>query len=107
MGIDCPNVRRVIHWGASDDVEQYIQESGRAGRDNLFSHAILYHKVPEVITRDKSEDMKEYCGNKNECRRNMLLKHFDGYSKNPQTGFHLCQCCDVCQCVCMCVDCNF
>ena len=25
MGLDCPNVCRVIHWGASNDVEEYIQ----------------------------------------------------------------------------------
>ncbi len=24
MGIDCSNVRRIMHWGASDDVEQYL-----------------------------------------------------------------------------------
>ena len=37
MGLDCPNVRRVFHWGASPDIELYIQETGRAGRDGLAS----------------------------------------------------------------------
>lgn len=31
MGLDCPNVRRVIHWGPSSDIESYLQETGRAG----------------------------------------------------------------------------
>ena len=43
MGLDCPNVRRVFHWGASPDIELYIQETGRAGRDRLASKAILYN----------------------------------------------------------------
>ena len=43
MGLDCPNVRRVIHWGPSSDVEQYLQETGRAGRDGLPAQAILYN----------------------------------------------------------------
>lgn len=25
MGLDCPNVRRIIHWGPSNDIELYIQ----------------------------------------------------------------------------------
>ena len=28
MGLDCPNVRRVIHWGASNDIEAYMQGTG-------------------------------------------------------------------------------
>lgn len=42
MGLDCPNVRRVIHWGPSSDIEQYLQETGRAGRDDLPSIAVLH-----------------------------------------------------------------
>ena len=107
MGIDCSNVRRIMHWGASDDVEQYLQESGRAGRDHLLAHAILYHKVPDVVTRDLSEDMKEYCINKSVCRRTMLFKKFNGYTEHLYAGNELCQCCDICECVCMCAKCSF
>ena len=31
MGLDCPNVRHIIHWGPPSDVGAYIQETGRAG----------------------------------------------------------------------------
>lgn len=33
MGLDCPDIRRIIHWGSPDNIEMYMQEIGRAGRD--------------------------------------------------------------------------
>ena len=25
MGLDCPNIRQVVHWGPSSDIEPYLQ----------------------------------------------------------------------------------
>ena len=44
MGIDCPDVRQILHWGVSSDVEMYIQESGRGGRDGKPACAVLFYK---------------------------------------------------------------
>ena len=41
LGIDCPDVRHVINFGLPSDIESYVQETGRAGRDSLPSLATL------------------------------------------------------------------
>jgi ATP-dependent DNA helicase RecQ len=43
MGIDKAEVRFVIHWDLPDSVENYFQESGRAGRDNMPAFAVLLY----------------------------------------------------------------
>ena len=42
MGIDCPEIRQIIHWGIPTTMEEYVQETGRSGRDGNSSMAVLY-----------------------------------------------------------------
>ena len=43
MGVDCKGVKTIIHYGSYKNLESYVQETGRAGRDGGESVAFLLY----------------------------------------------------------------
>ncbi|KAF6208176.1 hypothetical protein GE061_016627 [Apolygus lucorum] len=107
MGIDKPDVRRIIHYGAPQDIETYYQEIGRAGRDGDQSHCHVFYQQSDfslskhfLSTMDhKYRSYKESMTRKmqrylqaDECRRRIIVSHFDPSGEVQDNSL----CCDIC-----------
>lgn len=100
MGVDVSDIRNVLHFGACEDIETYVQAVGRAGRDRNTSFAIL--AVRKGGRQHIGEEMDLYSKNDTLCRRQLLFENFDGDISYPN---RLCLCCDVCEKQCDCGMC--
>ncbi|MGA1977287.1 MAG: ATP-dependent DNA helicase RecQ [Bacteroidales bacterium] len=58
MGIDKADVRFVIHWDIPDSIEEYFQETGRAGRDDKPAYAVLLYSPSDKSRLEDSVKRK-------------------------------------------------
>ena len=100
MGLDIPDISQVIHVGLPTEIELYVQESGRSGRNGQLTKAILLKNTSAHC----SQAMREYASNTSECRRMVLFQTFIEFVRNLQVRG--CKCCDICAASCNCGFCS-
>ena len=90
--MDCKGLNTVIHFGPSLTIEDYFQETGRAGRNGEQSYAVLINYTGCTRSRSITSSMKQYLRNESFCRRKILLSIFGMTSHTVSKEL----CCDIC-----------
>lgn len=107
MGINKSNIRKVIHYGCPKDIESYVQETGRCGRNNSASECIIFFSPSDFNTNRffiqdlQNDSLRHYRENMlndmikylyiTDCRREYLLNYF-----GEKNGTYISICCDNC-----------
>ena len=97
MGVNLKGVNNVINFGPPKDMDTFVQQFGRAGRDGSTAMAILIYNGRQC--RNLDSDMKEYVLNTDKCRRMLLLSAYNAHPLEARVR-HLC--CDICSVDCSC-----
>ena len=77
MGIDLPNIRLIINYGISKDMESFYQEIGRAGRDGKTSNIYVYWSNNDFnINKSFLNNIKDLDFQKRQMERILEMEKF-------------------------------
>jgi superfamily II DNA helicase RecQ len=124
MGVDIPDIRFIINWGAPSSVLEYWQQVGRCCRDGEGGVAVAYmlpKSLGKVGGKEMTTDGVKALANEDRCLRVSVLKTFAVGALKEDAIFHseniachncleavctcaCCRCCKICKSACSCTN---
>ena len=95
--MNVPELDYVIHYGISSSLDDFMQESGRAGREGQRCYSIVLYHSHSLKGSVISEEAKKFLKT-DRCRRKVLLE-LVGEQCSVNSGKP--ECCDICDPQCL------
>ena len=91
MGVNLREIVLIVHYGVPTTATEFMQETGRAGREGGECHSLLLTYPRMNSGRKVTTAMKSYAS-ASTCLRKILLAEFGGVMPTEP----IVQCCNVC-----------
>ena len=99
MGVNFHGLHNIIHYGLPREMDTFVQQMGRCGRDGEFSNELILYKNHKGHLKKVESDLVKLAKNDSECRRYILCNAYL-LDKTVISPIH--NCCDICEKNCKC-----
>ena len=99
MGVNFKGVHNVVHYGLPRQMDTFVQQMGRAGRDGEFSQELIIFKNHKGHLNKVESDLVKLAKDTETCRHQILCSAYVS-DKSQIQPLH--NCCDVCETKCDC-----
>lgn len=97
MGVNFQELNHIIHYGIPRQMDTFVQQMGRAGRDGNFANELVLYKAHKGHLKHIESDLVKLVKDSKQCRHKELCSVTTHTPIEPKH-----QCCDVCENSCKC-----
>ena len=101
MGVNFHGVNNIIHYGIPREMDTFVQQMGRAGRDGQYGEELIIFSAHKGQLGRVEVDLVKLVKDDSECRHTTLCL---SYALDNKKIVPLHNCCDFCEKLCKCGD---
>ncbi|XP_069136223.1 ATP-dependent DNA helicase RecQ-like [Argopecten irradians] len=101
MGVNFYGVNDIIHYGLPREMDTFVQQMGRAGREGSYSKELVLYKMHKGHLSKVESDLVKLIKDDTTCRHKTLC---DSYASEHVSISPKHKCCDVCEKHCDCKE---